>query len=248
MADPTAFINLIGDAASGYAYIGGGQRSIGTLIPDIVIAELHHDHMTITKHPVETGAAISDHCFMENPVVEMQCGASNSTGQSEGYVQAVYAQVLAEQAKRQPFNVTTGKRQYSSMLISDIIVTTDESKEYVLDFTVKLERVTIVSTQTSSGGAADNSSQGTPATTSSPTDSGNQNLATPTSNGAPSFAQASSIAYNGASTVAPGSFGTGIDTSASSAYLNEGGVQPSPQGGNSNISGAPDPGETVWGP
>lgn len=247
MADPTAFINLIGDAASGYAYIGGGQRSIGTFIPDIVVAELHHDHMSITKHPVETGAAISDHCFMENPVVEMQCGASNSTGRSEGYVQAVYAQVLALQAERKPFNVSTGKRQYQNMLISDIIVTTDETKEFVLDFTVKLERVTIVSTQTSSsGGAASNSNQGTPATTSSPTDSGNQSLQA--TYGVPDFAAQSNAQLWGPSTVAPASFGDGIDTSASSAYLNEGGVQPSPQGGNSNIYGAPDPGATVWGP
>lgn len=236
-------INLIGDAASGYAYIGGGQRSIGTFIPDIVIAELHHDHMTITKHPVETGAAISDHCFMENPIVEMQCGASNATGQSEGYVQAVYAEVLAEQAKRKPFDVVTGKRQYSNMLIGDIIVTTDETKEYVLDFTVKLERVSIVSTQTSSSGAAaSNSNQANPASTSSPTDSGNQNLTTP-KDGAPAFAQASSINYTGASSAPLGDFGSGITPTS----VDTGGVVPTTPA-TPSIVGAPAPGEIIWGP
>lgn len=208
-------ISLIGDAVAGFAHIGAsGTRRIGTLIPDIVVSELHHDHMTITRHPVETGAAISDHCFMEPPIVEMQCGASNSTGQSEGYVQAVYAQFLSLQAQRAPFSVTTGKRQYSDMLIVDIIVTNDETKENALDFTVKLEKINIVSTQTT-GGAASNSSQSNPAGTSSPSDSGNQNIM-PTDNGAPAFAQVSSIDYQGASTVPNQSFGSFPPSSLSS--------------------------------
>jgi hypothetical protein len=220
MANPTDALSLIGDAVSGFAYIGGsGRRSIGTLIPDIVVSETHHDHLTITKHPVELGSAIGDHCYMEPAVVEMQCGASNSTAQSEGYVQSVYAQFLALQAKRKPFDVTTGKRQYSNMLISDIIVTTDETREYVLDFTVRLEKVKIVSTQTTT----DNSKQANPAGTASPTNSGVLSLQQ--TYGVPEFAAQSNAQLYGASTVAPGALGSEITPTAPGS-LDTGGVAP----------------------
>ena len=241
-------INLIGDAVSGYAYIGGGQRMIGTLIPDIVVAESHHDHMTVTKHPVETGAAVSDHCFLEPPTVEMQCGASNSTGQSEGYVQVVYAQLLGLQAQRTPMNVSTGKRQYSNMLITDIIVSTDETKEYALDFTVKLEYMNMVSTQTTGAsgsagvgpnGPADNSNQGNPADTGSPTDVNNQALAPADS--APSFGDANGSGVLGPTTIpadsAFGSTNTPADSvPGSNSSISTGGIQP---------IGTPTPGATM---
>jgi hypothetical protein len=224
-------LSIVGDALAPYAYIGGNKRSIGTIIPDIVVSETHHDHLTITKHPVETGAAISDHCFMEPPTVEMQCGCSNSTAQSEGYVQQVYAEILALQSQRQPFNVSTGKRQYSNMLIGDIIVTTDESSEYALNFTVALENVKIVSTQTT-GASASNANQASPATTASPTNSGSQSL-TPT-NGAPSSTQALDSSVLGPSTDATSSFGGNIPQSGSftggAPNVSTGGITPTTMG------------------
>ncbi len=41
------------------AYLGPNSRSIGTLIPDVVIEEAHRDSLVITQHPVEKGAAIT---------------------------------------------------------------------------------------------------------------------------------------------------------------------------------------------
>jgi hypothetical protein len=223
MADTTNIalpLSLIGDAAPSYAYIGGASRSFGTIIPDIVVRETHHDHLTITKHPVEIGAAISDHCYKEPPIVEMECGCSNSTAQSEGYVQSVYQEILALQAKRQPFSVSTGKRQYSNMLIGDIVVVTDEKSEHALHFTAKFQNVIIVSTQTTSG-TASNDKQANPASTGSGTNAGNQSLIE--ANGVPSFASASGIDFFGASTVPNGVLGSEITPT----NVNTGGIVPS---------------------
>ena len=239
-------LSLIGDALAPYAYIGGAQRSFGTIIPDIVVKETHHDHLTITKHPVEVGAAISDHCYMEPPSVEMECGCSNSTAQSEGYVQVVYQEILALQKQRQPFSVSTGKRQYSNMLVEDIVVVTDETSEYALNFTVKLENVIIVSTQTTSGTAA-NDKQANAANTGGPTDAGNQSLV-PAEN-APTFAGSSGGGVFGPTTIAPDSaFNTTDGNGLGATNVDTGGIAPSTGGGNSGIYGAPAPGEIVWGP
>lgn len=140
-------------------------RIIGTIIPDIVIEEICNDQLQITEFPVETGAPISDHAYKRPPEIIMRCGFSNSTAQSEGYVQEVYALFLALQAQLEPFSVTTGKRQYGNMLISSLLVTTDQESEYALNVVVGLKMVII--TSTSGGGAfSDGTNQSFPQQTS----------------------------------------------------------------------------------
>ncbi len=78
---------LIDDA---FALITTGSRQIGTLIPDVVVREAQRDEMVITDHPVETGAAISDHAFLRPVEVEMQVGWSDSTGGYVGYARDAY--------------------------------------------------------------------------------------------------------------------------------------------------------------
>lgn len=139
----TMGLSLIGDMGGGspYALISHGARSIGTIIPDVVVEELHHDLMMITQHPVETGATISDHAFKMPSTVQITGGFSNSTAQAVGYVQFVYQEFLALQASRVPFDVATGKRQYTNMLIADIGVTTDSKSEFALNFIAVLQEV-----------------------------------------------------------------------------------------------------------
>ncbi|MBB3811465.1 phage baseplate protein [Pseudochelatococcus contaminans] len=130
-------------------------RSIGTIIPNVVIEEIHRDDLIVTDHPVEKGAAISDHAFKRPEEVELRCGWSNSVAGYEGYVDEVYEELLALQESRQPFSVSTGKRQYDDMLLSSLIVTTDASSEYALMVIARCRRVLIVSTQTTASKSAD---------------------------------------------------------------------------------------------
>lgn len=161
-------LSLIGDAFAPYALISSPSRGIGTIIPDVTVEETHRDNLQITDHPVETGAAISDHAFILPSEIEIRAGFSNATAQAEGYVQSIYQEFLVLQASRQPFNVSTGKRQYSSMLIRSLTTATDETTETTLNITVGLRRINIVST--SGGGAT--APQANPQQTAPTTDGG----------------------------------------------------------------------------
>lgn len=155
------------------------RRSIGFVIPDVVVSELHHDELAITMHPVEQGAPISDHAFKQPAILFMRCGWSNTRGglfasggfllQNEGFINQVYQALLDLQAMREPFQVFTGKRFYDRMLLAAIDVETDAKSETALMVTCRLQEVIIVSTQAVQVGAA-SSSQSQPQST-SPTQS-----------------------------------------------------------------------------
>jgi hypothetical protein len=149
MADLNAF-RVIGDSLTPYTYIGGLGRYFGRIFPDVTLEERHDDEMAITDHPVETGAAISDHCFVLPSRLELRIGFSDSTGQAEGYSRIQYSEILALQRERQPFSVSTGKRQYTNMLIQGIQVITDPDSENSLKAIIRIREVQRVSTQQAS--------------------------------------------------------------------------------------------------
>lgn len=127
-------------------------RSIGYLIPDAVIEERVTDSAFVTVHPVETGTAISDHAFILPTEIQMTAGWSDSTAGFTGYADTAYAAVLALQAAREPFVVTSPSRLYPDMLIVGIERQTTEATANVALLRVTMRRVIIVSTQLSSVG------------------------------------------------------------------------------------------------
>ena len=153
LVNASALFSLIGDMVPNYALISSNKRSVGLLIPDIVIEEMHRDDVSITVHPVETGTPISDHKFENPAVVEMRCGWSDSTHQSAGFVQSVYEELVALKQSTEPFDVSTGKRQYQNMLVKSIVVTTDETTEYVLNALVTLQEIIWADVGAGSGSA-----------------------------------------------------------------------------------------------
>jgi hypothetical protein len=105
------------------------SRKIGMIVPSVVVSEKHTDTLEITEHPVEVGAAIADHAYKKPSEVVMEVGfagggslldfasnltATNLLGLSP---QQTYQEILDLQASRIPFDVVTGKRLYSNMLI-----------------------------------------------------------------------------------------------------------------------------------
>lgn len=141
------------------------QRNIGGFIADVTLEEDHTDEVVITEHPVERGAAISDHAYKRPATVVVQVGYSNSSLRALAnpfYVQLVYNQFLALQASLQPFSITTGKRIYSNMLIRRLSVKTDEKSENALYASIECQEVLIATTQTVSA-QADPSKMASPA-------------------------------------------------------------------------------------
>ena len=148
-------------------------RKIGTIIPDVTIEEQHTDRLNITRHPVASGQTITDHSYWEPSQVVMRVGFSNSnivgaavggfmsgglsgalgglaSSAMESRAKEIYAQLLELQRKREPFDVTTGKRTYKDMLISELTFTNDASKEYALIIDVTMQEVLIVNLTTTS--------------------------------------------------------------------------------------------------
>ena len=135
------------------------SRRIGVIIPDVVVSEKHTDTLEITEHPVEVGAAFADHAYKKPSEVVMEVGfagggslldfASNLTATSLLGLspQQTYQEILDLQASRIPFDVVTGKRLYSNMLIRALEVTTDKTTENVLSAVLTLREVLISQTQ-----------------------------------------------------------------------------------------------------
>ncbi|NTA27394.1 phage baseplate protein [Allorhizobium ampelinum] len=162
--------SLLDDA---YALIPVSGRLIGTIVPDVAIEETHRDNLVVTDHPVERGAAISDHAFLMPVELEMRVGFSNSTAGYQGYAKIIYELFLSLQQSRTPFSVYTGKRAYSNMLIRSLETTTTAETENAIILTVGLREVIIVSTTTTS---ASNSSMSSAAKTGSVSNSGTKQL------------------------------------------------------------------------
>lgn len=150
------------------------QRSIGGFVANVTVREEHEDEVVITENPVEQGADFTDHAFKAPARLTVEVGYSNSSVQADGdsdYVNDTYAQFLALQASLQPFDVVTGKRAYSNMMITRLQTVTDKETENALILVVGMREIIIVNTQTVSVPPTNNMSQ--------PQDTGaSQNLGT----------------------------------------------------------------------
>lgn len=139
------------------------SRKIGIMVPSVVVSEKHSDTLEITEHPVEkptsSGAGfIADHAYRRPSEVVMEVGFAgggslldlldtSGIGISAGLSpKKVYAQFLDMQRNRELLDVTTGKRQYSNMLLRSIEVTTDRTTENVLSAVLTLRELILTST------------------------------------------------------------------------------------------------------
>lgn len=128
-----------------------------------LLEENYLDAVEVTEHPVELGAAITDHAYRRPSEVILRCGWSNSSnlaallgtasavisgGSMAGadYAAAVYSQLLALQQARIPFSIQTTKRLYDSMLITALQVTTDSKTGNILLVTATCREIIVVET------------------------------------------------------------------------------------------------------
>lgn len=142
------------------------QRTFGSISVQVAIEELHRDELFITEHPVEQGAAITDHAYKRPAELVLRMAWSNSglgalindftavtsllSGQGEGgfsYIQEIYNSILELQESRIPFDIITGKRKYTNMLIRDITTSTTEATENSLVVSIHCRQILIVQTQ-----------------------------------------------------------------------------------------------------
>lgn len=176
------------------------KRAVGPMSLQVTISENHEDEMEITDHPIEQGAIISDHAYKRPAVVTIQGAWSLSPSQAGlidgviGGVKAtisgvkqilsgkapdgmtdIYTRLLKLQKEAIPFDIYTGKRKYSNMLIRGLTVSTDKLTENCLMVTIVCREVQIVNTRVLVV-TSDKTKMATPSANASPTPSGVRSL------------------------------------------------------------------------
>lgn len=133
------------------------KTNLGGYFFDAVFSVDTEHSLTITQHPVQTGANISDHAFV-NPIrMSMQIGVSDCMAYRAGAnygddgdtksVQA-YRLLCKLQELRTPMQVVTRLNTYNNMLIESIDVSDDVSTLCALKATVNLVQVLVVNVGT----------------------------------------------------------------------------------------------------
>lgn len=128
------------------------KTNIGGLFFDAVIREEHTTKIKMTEHPVQTGANIVDHAYMEPATLTMEvamsdCMATMVRGKfTEGSTKSVsaYQALLSLQQARLPYQVHTRLNLYKNMLIEEITAPDDYKTLHGMRCTIRLKELFVV--------------------------------------------------------------------------------------------------------
>lgn len=127
-----------------------------TYVFDAVLSLEHEQRLTKTRHPVQTGADLSDHAYLEPADLVMYIGMSDamaaySSGQTSPVVTpfsgnpsksvSAYLQMISLQAARQPLTITTRLRTYYNMVVAAVSPREDHKTIASLKMRVSFEQI-----------------------------------------------------------------------------------------------------------
>lgn len=134
------------------------KRTIGPIAIQVVIDEKTTDTLTITKQPVQQGASVTDHSYLEPTVFSSTAyfkdnslsilGELNSITSPSTGLAKIYQTLLNLQSSRTPFSIVTPKRIYSNMLMASLSQTTDRNTENCLSVSMSFQQIIIVNVTT----------------------------------------------------------------------------------------------------
>lgn len=144
------------------AYLQGRERSIlviddgEEIIPDVVITEEHDDEVTLTRHPVDRGAAIADHAYIQPATVTVIFAWSDSSRLINSVMNGsilkglmttrqVYEKMQEIMRARKLLKLSTGKRKYDNVIITKMSTTSSADTESSLILEITFEEVNLVS-------------------------------------------------------------------------------------------------------
>jgi hypothetical protein len=125
------------------------------IVFDATVTETHTDKLTMTQHPVETGADVTDHARKEpeeitisgiisnQPIVlniEENLKPSVPGGDPNNRAQEAYNEFRRLQESVALLEVDTEIRDYTDMVITSISVARDASKRFILDIGLTLRQ------------------------------------------------------------------------------------------------------------
>lgn len=128
---------------------------------DLTIEELHERDATVTEHPVESGASVTDHVFLSPERLRLEGFVTDAgvavLASDPGRTQSAFDTLDRAWASREPVTVVTGYRTYQDMVITRLVL--PRSRPESMRFTIEMQHITIVSsamtdiTATTSAGA-----------------------------------------------------------------------------------------------
>lgn len=123
-------------------------RKLGTIAIQVVVNESTTDTLTITRQPVQQGASITDHAYLE-PTAFTHTIYFSSGSTTLGFFNAksldqIYKELLDLQASAIPFDIVTPKRIYHNMLMATLTQTTDKLTENCLAIHASYQQIIIV--------------------------------------------------------------------------------------------------------
>jgi len=122
------------------------RRRLASFDAYLCIDETGSDDLEITEHPVQQGAAVTDHAYLKP--AQLAIRAQFNEFDSGMPLDELYRKLLELQSSREPFEVVTGKRLYKNMLLKSLSVTTDQYTSNVLSITAQLQEIIVVNVET----------------------------------------------------------------------------------------------------
>jgi LysM repeat protein len=120
--------------------------SIGGLTFDAVLSTSHVSKLTATSHPVEGGANITDHAFVDPAELTIEIGMTDCNG--VGVSDKMFAELQSLQKSRQPIAIQTRFKRYSNMLIMSMSTPDDYKTVNALKSVLMCREIIVVGTRT----------------------------------------------------------------------------------------------------
>lgn len=119
------------------------SRTIGAVRVECILKERPTHKLGITRVPIETGAAITDHAYIHPKQIELEFADTNAA--------ATFAALVRLQESREPFTLVSGLFVYRNMLVEELSAERDQTFAKVLKGTALISEAIIVNTAAASG-------------------------------------------------------------------------------------------------
>ena len=124
--------------------------TFGRFVFDAVFKTDHTANVTLTQHPVQSGAYVSDHSYLDPDEVGIEIGMSDAAENATDSSHSVnaYTQLRAIMEAREPVTLVTRLKTYQDMVITSISSMDDYTTMYALRASIYFQHVRIVNVAT----------------------------------------------------------------------------------------------------
>lgn len=150
------------------------SRTFGTFAFDAVFNESHSVTANVTEHPLQTGAPISDHAYLNPVEIPISIGMSDAAtelgtiaGGSADRSVTAYSKLLQLMASFEPVTLITRLTTYENMLITSIAADDDYTTQHALKATIIFKQIEVAEVSTVSIQSAVSTSKSTSKSSSS---------------------------------------------------------------------------------